>query len=298
MSAAEKLFPGQPPGVIVAGMHRSSTSLIASLFETAGYWLPDDQLPAADDNPKGYWEDRRMHLLHRAMLEAYDTAWGFAPRLRKLRRRDLTVPEDLKDEAAALVAMYAEHVPWIWKNPRATLFLEEWARWFPNATFVICVRRPDAVVDSMLRRGNRFRVSGYSWPRRLQRLSRALSVWYSYNLMALRFAKRHPDRAVIVRIPEDLPRLDAASGPQQMEPAMLRAPRRQVRIPLLFAVRARLLHRRLARRADPAAAEALLSPMLLQGPAGDVGAAMVSHVVGIAATTTASLLLIAQTVSS
>jgi hypothetical protein len=252
-------------GVVVAGMHRSSTSLITSLFETAGYWLPEDQLPARPDNPKGYWEDRRMHELHRRLLEAYDTGWGFAPRLRKLRNRDLTVPDGLREEAAALVAMYAEHEPWVWKNPRATLFLEEWARWFPDAIFVVCVRRYDAVVDSMLRRGNTFRVEGYTVPRRVQRMARGLSAWYTYNLIALRFAKRHPDRTVVIRIPEDLPRLDAATGEKNMDPKMLRAPRRQVRVPLMFAVRARWLYRQLVRRADPAAAEALLAAPAAQG---------------------------------
>jgi len=269
-------------------MHRSSTSLITALFETAGYWLPEDQLPARPDNPKGYWEDRRMHVLHRRLLEAYNTGWGYAPRLRKLRNRDLTVPDDLREEAAALVAMYGEHEPWVWKNPRATLFLEEWARWFPEAMFVICVRRPDAVVDSMLRRKNRFHISGNSLPRRAARMGRGLSAWYTYNLMALRFAKRHPQRCVVVRIPEDIARLDAARGEKQMDPKMLRAPRPQVRIPLMFALRARWLYFRLARRADPAAAEALLATPQADRAPGDVGAAMLAHVLRIAVGTTAA----------
>lgn len=259
MSLSSEIASKPVTGVIVAGMHRSSTSLITSLFETAGYWLPEDQLPARPDNPKGYWEDRRMHLLHRRLLEANKTGWGYAPGLRKLRGKDLTIPEHLREEAEALVAIYAEHVPWVWKNPRATLFLEEWGRRFPDAVVVICVRRHDAVVDSMLRRKNDFNIKGNSLPRRAARMGRGLSAWYTYNLMALQFAKKHPGRTVVVRIPEDLPRLDAASKDRRMDPKMLRKPRGRVRIPLMFALRARWLYWQLVRRADPAAAEALLA---------------------------------------
>jgi hypothetical protein len=244
--------------------------------------MPDDMLAPGPGNPKGYFEDSRMHFLHRAMLEAHQTGWGLAPRLRKLRNQDLRIPDELKPEAEELAAMYREHEPWVWKNPRATLFLEEWARWFPEATFVICVRRPDAVVDSMLRRGDRLRIHGNRPDRRIKRLNRATSVWFTYNLLALRFAQRHPDKTVIVRIPEDLPQLDAATGRRLFDPKMLRKPRAKIRRPLLFAVRAKLLYRRLSKRADVDAVERLLE---------DSGSARVSPLVRIAATTTAGLLL-------
>ena len=50
-----------------------------------------------------------------------------------------TIPPHLEDEAADLVRLYSEHEPWVWKNPRATLWLEEWARRFPDALVVICL---------------------------------------------------------------------------------------------------------------------------------------------------------------
>ncbi|HET6910848.1 MAG TPA: sulfotransferase [Mycobacteriales bacterium] len=245
-----------PPsqGVIVAGMHRSSTSLVASVFAQNGFWLAPDQLEAKPDNPKGYFEDAEIHRFHRQLLEHYDTAWDLSPRLRELREHVLTIPDELAPTAQALVDKYEQHRPWVWKNPRATLFLQEWARLFPDTTFVICVRSPAAVADSMLRRRDRMRISNHRRLARTRRVFRALSIWRSYNVMALRFVREQPDRCVVVGIPHDIAALQDGPEGQLFEPTLLRRPRLRVRIPAAFAFRCQLLHRQLLRHRNAAAA--------------------------------------------
>lgn len=244
-----------PSGIIVAGMHRSSTSLVTSLIASSGYWMPDEQLPPRPDNPKGYFEDLRMHKLHLEMMWKHDSNWDNAQRWRQLRRKDLTVPPELEPEAEELVRLYDEHEPWVWKNPRATMWLEEWGRRFPDALVVVCLRRPDAVVDSMLRRHNRMRVPGKGLWVGIRRVWRGLSVWRSHNLVALRFARRHPERTIVIRIPEDLQALERGSGQKLFNPKMLRPPRSKIRIPARFSLTSWFLYWRLARLAD---ADALL----------------------------------------
>ena len=254
MSAASA---GPAPGVIVVGMHRSSTSLVASAFASCGYRVADEMLKARPDNPKGYFEDAEVHFLHRRMLEAYDTAWDLSPRLRRLRARpDLPMPTHLAERADAAVDYYRSDGPWVWKNPRTTLFMQEWGRRFPEARFVLCVRAPGEVVDSMMRRGDRMRISARRPLYRTRRLFRGLSVWYSYNLIAWRYAKQFPDRVVVVRIPEDIPVL--ARSADVYEPSLLRKGRAQVRLPALLALRTRWLYVRLCRLADPVRLEDLL----------------------------------------
>ena len=49
---------GKPP-ILIAGMHRSGTSMVAELLYRCGLALgAEDQLflPANEDNPAGYWE--------------------------------------------------------------------------------------------------------------------------------------------------------------------------------------------------------------------------------------------------
>jgi hypothetical protein len=270
-----------PPsqGVIVAGMHRSSTSLVASVFARNGFWMAPDQLEAKPDNPKGYYEDAEMHRFHRQLLEHYETAWDLSPRLRELRGQILTIPDDLGPSARSLVDKYEQHPRWVWKNPRATLFLEEWARLFPDATFVICVRSPAAVVDSMLRRRDRMRISNHRRFARTRRLFRALSIWRSYNAMALRFVQSHPDRCVVVAIPGDIAVLQEASEDQVFEPSLLRPPRARVRWPAALAFRCQLLYRQLLRHRNARVTLEVLG----EHDDTDAGSIRIGHLVAVGA---------------
>jgi hypothetical protein len=256
-----------PPGVIVAGMHRSATSLVASTLVACGWRAPGELLKADHGNTRGYFEDRRMHDLHRRLLESYETAWDLGPRLRKLRKRTLSLsPREATVEE--VVGEFRSDGPWVWKNPRATLFLDGWAERFPEAQFVICVRSPSSVIDSMWRRGDRLRITNKVRLYKLKRTARMISVWHRYNAMAYRFARRHPDRAIVVRIPDDLDVLAASTQPRLFDPAMLqnRAPL-QLRAIAGLAVSSQLLYWRLRRLHD-----ATRLAVVLAGP-GNAGAA-------------------------
>ena len=43
--------------LLICGMHRSGTSLVAKCFEVFGYGLGETLMAASDDNPKGFFED-------------------------------------------------------------------------------------------------------------------------------------------------------------------------------------------------------------------------------------------------
>lgn len=248
-----------PPGLIVTGMHRSATSLVASTLVACGWGTPGELLAADRGNTRGYFEDRRMHALHRRLLESYQTAWDLGPRLRQLRRSPLSIAVR-EDEVAELVTEFRADGPWVWKNPRATLFLESWAERVPEAQFVICVRAPAIVIDSMWRRGDRLRIGRTNRFFRVRRTARMLSVWHSYNLTAYRFARKHPERAIVVRIPEDLDQVAAAVQPPVFEPDLLSGtPRASLRVAAALAVTSQLLYRRLRSLHDPARLAAILA---------------------------------------
>ncbi|NJK60916.1 MAG: hypothetical protein HC918_12650, partial [Oscillatoriales cyanobacterium SM2_1_8] len=56
--------------LVVAGMHRSGTSLTASLLQTLGTHLGQTLVAADRHNPKGYFEDLDFVTLQRQMLTA------------------------------------------------------------------------------------------------------------------------------------------------------------------------------------------------------------------------------------
>ncbi|HEY9871594.1 MAG TPA: sulfotransferase [Candidatus Obscuribacterales bacterium] len=176
----------QPHILIIAGMHRSGTSLLAHLLLEAGVDLGSRLLPAAESNRNGHFENLDFIELHRKILSfqgAETDGWTL--------RRDLSVPEPLLQEARRVVSRNARAGPWGWKDPRTTLFLDFWATELPEAKFVFAHRPPWEVVDSLFRRGDEI----------FQREPLlALQVWEHYNRLVLEFAGKYPERTLLVDI--------------------------------------------------------------------------------------------------
>lgn len=245
-----------PPGLVVAGMHRSGTSLVTGALHAAGWTVAGQLLPPSFANPRGYYEDLDLLRLHEHMLSAHGLpAWDDPARMRGLHGRRLAIPQEYVEEAEGLADRYRRGAPWVWKNPRATLFLHAWAQLLPEATFVLAIRRPEDVVFSLLRRGDPL---GMTRSDPARRLLRAASLWRSYNLAALDFLRSPGVRAVVVRVPEDLP-VVAAAAPDAIDHRLLRRAPPPIR--LAVTVRIERLYRTLADQARPDQLTALL-----QGP--------------------------------
>ena len=56
------------PPLLIAGMHRSGTSLVGSLVQRLGVDLGEDLVPADRNNPRGYQEDAGLVALHGAHM--------------------------------------------------------------------------------------------------------------------------------------------------------------------------------------------------------------------------------------
>lgn len=182
-----------PLRLIVAGMHRSGTSLVASLLAAWNVRMGDELLPADSANPAGYFEDVDFLKLHRRILVACTPPedghrdWGWT----ESETFDATPLADDRDEAAALVAARdREGEPWGWKDPRTSLLLDFWDDILDsNARFLLVYRQPWEVADSMLRTGADVWLTHPGWPAR---------IWTYYNRRILDFHRRHADRSLLV----------------------------------------------------------------------------------------------------
>ena len=58
--------------ILIAGMHRSGTSLVSQLLHREGLSLgpPDRLLPPGDGNPNGFWENKDMDAVTEEVLNA------------------------------------------------------------------------------------------------------------------------------------------------------------------------------------------------------------------------------------
>lgn len=184
----------ESPGcVIVAGMHRSGTSLTAGLLARLGIDLGTDLVPADRANPRGYFEDRDVVRFHqRAFAGCFPDPgpghadWGWTER-QSVSPRDL---DRWQADARALVARrVATGRRWGFKDPRATVVLDFWHPLLPAPVYVGVYREPTRVADSMQRLGAEvfLKNPGHAW-----------KTWRLYNERLLDFARRHRERCVLL----------------------------------------------------------------------------------------------------
>jgi len=169
-------------------MHRSGTSLLAGLLESAGLFMGPRLMDANPGNPWGYFEDLDFVVLHMDALTAQDLnemGWTEAP--------GVAMPSSLDDRIGAIVAeRRGRGAAWGWKDPRTALFLEHWRDALPEAVFAFVYRAPWEVADSLLRRSNEGDDFFKSDP------AAAVRLWLAYNRRLLRFVEAHGDRCVLM----------------------------------------------------------------------------------------------------
>lgn len=180
-------------GVVVAGMHRSGTSLMARTL-AAGGWHPGEQLLTGPGEE--YFEDASFVALNRRWLAATvppgegHLDWGVSSGgVVDLAALDDRVCNDQLAAAAAFARRRSgEQSRWVAKDPRASLFLPVWAE-ATEVRFVIVYRNPWDVVDSAVRLGAEVFC-------RSPRLAR--DAWLDYNARLATFASAYRDRCVVV----------------------------------------------------------------------------------------------------
>lgn len=170
--------PSQP--IIVAGMHRSGTSLTASILQQAGVFVGEQLLAANVGNTKGYFEDADFLNLHRDILVAHGISadgWSAVGQL--------SVPQQFWQRAQSLCDCRLQtHALWGWKEPRTTLFLNFWKQLLPQAKVILPYRSPWEVIDSLFVRGDAVFAHNPNF---------AVDIWLTYNRAVLAFYQQHPE---------------------------------------------------------------------------------------------------------
>jgi hypothetical protein len=159
------------PPVIVIGMHRSGTSLVAAMLAILGVYMgpemrrvvqPDGAVdPDAKARESGYAEAEAFRLLNERLLQRAGAAWN-RPEPFLQRRNDPPFAAAClrRIELASFGSLhtgYLNEMPraeggWGWKDPRTSLTLPYWLKLFPEAWVVHVRRDPNAVADSLQRR--------------------------------------------------------------------------------------------------------------------------------------------------
>ena len=187
-------MPASSP-IIVAGMHRSGTSLVASLLTALSVDMGSRLLPRDPHNPLGYFEDVEFLELQRKILSRScapddgghpDWGWTETESLNPARFGEYLA------EARALIGIRAERPrPWGWKDPRTTLLLNFWDDLLEDARYVLVYRYPWDVSESMQRLAAEVFLRNPEY---------AYRIWNYYNRHLLDFVVNHRAQCLLVSV--------------------------------------------------------------------------------------------------
>lgn len=168
---------GQP--YIIVGMHRAGTSLVAKMLSELGLDLgnAEDFVPANHHNPEGYWENEWLIGANEALLSDLGMAWDRTQALPIGWREMPRTRFHLANLTSVLQRVFPDSARWGWKDPRTTLLIPAYndvlGQLGIDPTFVICVRHPISVAQSLVRRDGTTE-------------GEALGLWLLYTLTALK----------------------------------------------------------------------------------------------------------------
>lgn len=134
--------------IIVIGMHRSGTSMVAGCLHHLGCNMGEDLvLGATKEQPAGYYEDREIMQFNERLLTEAGGGWLNPPEYDRL----LTACRDRADRVQALVKKRNEAFPvWGWKDPRTCLTLPAFLPHLDNYRIIFVHRYRKSVVKSLV----------------------------------------------------------------------------------------------------------------------------------------------------
>ena len=196
------MFPPDPPPVIILGMHRSGTSLLARVLHDAGIFMGwrrnvhDESLFFLNQNEK----------LFRLAHAAWDQP---APAL-ALPQNDSLRPQVVAELRHVVRSWRAWSFTggrrltgaWGWKDPRTLFTLPLWLEVFPEARVVRVCRHPLDVALSLQKREQNRRDPLHNplLSLRCLDLNGALSLWLEYETRSQQLAQTlPPDRQFALR---------------------------------------------------------------------------------------------------
>ena len=191
--------------LIIAGFHRSGTSLTANLLSDAGLHVGDDLLGAKPSNPYGHFEDLEIIRFHDGLLRQSGQNW--------LTATDFPAIVTGKDWRFMMHygSRKAMHRAWGFKDPRVCLFLPQWHATYPDMSLLYVYRPCIECVHSIRKRaaGNFVRNQAPALAFNFFKTSDiAVRMYLNYSYQALRFMESFTGRMKVVALADLLDNRD------------------------------------------------------------------------------------------
>jgi hypothetical protein len=139
-------------GIVILGMHRSGTSLLAQLLYHWGAFIDTAGMDESNIfNPKGYWEPAPLVRFNDQLLSILQSRWSVPPRDdAKIPMAAMARQDHLRQRAVDLLtAAYAGRKPWFWKDPRLAILLPFWKHFLGDVLYFVSLREPGDIARSL-----------------------------------------------------------------------------------------------------------------------------------------------------
>lgn len=171
--------------IVILGMHRSGTSLLAGILVRLGLDLGSRLIEANEFNPGGHWEHRAVVLIHDRYLKARRSNWhDLRPRPQEWYQAGRLVERCKRRLVQVLTRDFSDSRIWGIKDPRMCRLGPMWQDVFDRLGskpgFIVLFRHPAEVAASLDRRGDGFTPG------------KSALLWLRHVLEGERFARSGP----------------------------------------------------------------------------------------------------------
>ncbi len=133
--------------VIILGMHRSGTSLIAGILHHLGVDMGRHLLGRSWSNPLGHFENIEFLDLNERILKEAGGSWREPPRKEKILELNGKFSEEIRN-----VIKKNKNNVWGWKDPRTVLTIDLFINFLENPYFIVCNRNVMDIAKSLYKR--------------------------------------------------------------------------------------------------------------------------------------------------
>ncbi len=139
--------------IIVLGMHRSGTSMVARLLNMMGaYFAPNEvAMQASTANPKGHWEREDIRILNDDILQSLGMSWDNISEFDSSLLTD-KICKQFAPRVQKIIFNLDSHRPWMIKDPRLCLLLPVWTQALEVPVCIYVYRNPIQVAQSLKKR--------------------------------------------------------------------------------------------------------------------------------------------------
>jgi hypothetical protein len=114
------------------------------------YLGPGEQmLLSQPDNPKGFWEHRLLVDINDSILKVFNGSWDRPPQFPLGWQNAESLAELRRSTINVIQRDFREAPIWGWKDPRTCLTLPFWRTVLDQMKYVICLRNPVDVAQSL-----------------------------------------------------------------------------------------------------------------------------------------------------